>query len=182
MNNLNKQELLDGVEGNEKWYKEEKALIETTKNELIKKKQELVDEQNSPEDHKEGESDSTQSSGVEITVLEEGDEEEDTKANANEEKETKKTLPKPKVVPKQERIERIEKILIELESTRKEAVKDMKEAETEVKSSKKALLEWSPEVWKGGIGVLNAFTKIPQVGEQTKQILQECLTLLSDRL
>jgi len=182
MNNLNKQELLDGVEGNEKWYKEEKALIETTKNELIKKKQELVDEQNSPEDHKEEESDSTQSGGVEITVLEEGDEEEDTKANANEEKETKKTLPKPKVVPKQERIERIEKILIELESTRKEAVKDMKEAETEVKSSKKALLEWSPEVWKGGIGVLNAFTKIPQVGEQTKQILQECLTLLSDRL
>ena len=182
MNKLNKQELLDGVEGNEKWYEEEKVLLETTKNELIKKKQELVDEQNSPEDHKEEESDSTQLSGVEITVLEEGEGEEDSKANANEEKETKKALPKPKVVPKKERIERIEKKLIELESTRKQAMQDMKDAEKEVKSSKRALLEWSPEVWKGGIGVMNAFTKIPQVGEQTKQILQECLTLLSDRL
>ena len=70
----------------------------------------------------------------------------------------------------------------ELEKKLKECMEEIKEAENDTNVSKKTLEDWSPEVWKGGIGVLNAFTKIPQISEGTKRILTETLKLLSDRL
>ena len=69
-----------------------------------------------------------------------------------------------------------------MEKTLSEAKKEIVEAEAECKSSKQALMEWTPEVWKGGINVINAFTKIDSIGKGTKQILVETLKLLSDRL
>lgn len=58
----------------------------------------------------------------------------------------------------------------------------MVETVEETKKSKTLCEKWEPEMWKGGIGVLNAFTKIPQIGEGTKAQALETLKLISDRL
>jgi hypothetical protein len=176
MNNAAKKELLDDVEHDKNWFEEEKKTISNTKEELANKREELLKEQNS-----EDENDEEQSStgDVEIKILSEGDEE----GNNTKMKETKeKTTPPPQLVKKEKRIEKIKEKIAELEKTLSDALKNRKEADKELKNSEKRLMEWNPEVWKGGIGVLNAFTKMKQIGEGTKSQIQETLKVLSDRL
>jgi hypothetical protein len=185
MNDIAKNELIDHVNENEKWLQDVQDTINKSKEELEESRETLFMEQNSQDDE---EVELNIGSGsVEIEVLEEEDDEGkgmDSKVKDEEDdkaKEKEKSL-KPLQEKKALRIERLEKKIVELEKTLTGSLAEIQEAKDGTKNAKKMLLEWNPEVWKGGIAVLNAFTKIPQIGEMTKAQVTETLKLLSDRL
>ena len=192
MNSATKKELTEAADSSKQWYESLKVKIDESTKSLEEAKEKLFMEENTnDEEEEEGEGGAASSIGVEIKVLEDDDDghqEEDTNGDAkkeeekNEEEEKKKNSLKPARMKKVDRIKQVKKNVQELEKTLKECMEEIKEAENDTNVSKKTLEDWSPEVWKGGIGVLNAFTKIPQISEGTKRILTETLKLLSDRL
>ena len=191
MNSATKKELTEAADSSEQWYESLKIKIDESTKSLEEAKEKLFMEENTNDDDEEEEGGAASSVGVEIKILEDDDDghqEEDTKGEEKkeeekkEEEEKKKNSLKPARMKKVDRIKQVKKNVQELEKTLKECMEEIKEAENDTNMSKKTLEDWSPEIWKGGIGVLNAFTKIQQISEGTKGILTETLKLLSDRL
>ena len=183
MNTTKKNELTENMKSDAQWLKEIQDTIQTSKEQLEEANEKLFLEKNSHDDEIQD------TSSVEIQVLDDDEEEEEEDKpmiDGVHEKEDalKKKLKdmKPVVVKKEERIERLQKSIVDLKKILNDSNVEIKEAMEETKKSKTLCEKWEPEMWKGGIGVLNAFTKIPQIGEGTKAQALETLKLISDRL
>ena len=191
MNTTKKNELTENMKSDAQWLKEIQDTIQTSKEQLEEANEKLFLEKNSHDD----ENEIQDTSSVEIQVLDDDEEEEEDEEDkpmidgVHEKKDAlKKKLKdgypdmKPVVVKKEERIERLQKSIVDLKKILNDSNVEIKEAMEETKKSKTLCEKWEPEMWKGGIGVLNAFTKIPQIGEGTKAQALETLKLISDRL